>query len=271
MTDDMKKAPQKQSIVITDALGYFKAKCDDTYVKQHDVHIISADEIDKMFVLEEDRVEDVAALNAKIEKGGQIDIMDNFTMPTGTTREDRPIFYKDANVNFHDNIITVPSALNVEDGKNWCALYVEEGATVVFNGTENGGICIDGATDENKDGPYCITNFGGNITIKGGKYVAHGCCVYGYAGKTVIEDGFFEASPIAMDGHETQPWALNLLNEAYKNGTASFEVKGGTFVNFDPSNPKTDDATSYVAAGYKVVEEKRSDTITWYHVVPETK
>ena len=271
MTDDMKKTPQKQSIVITDALGYFKAKCDDTYVKQHDVHIISADEIDKMFVLEEDRVEDVAALNAKIEKGGQIDIMDNFTMPTGTTREDRPIFYKDANVNFHDHIITVPSALNVEDGKNWCALYVEEGATVVFNGTENGGICIDGATDENKDGPYCITNFGGNVVIKGGKYVAHGCCVYGYAGKTVIEDGFFEAYPIAMNGHDTQPWALNLLNEAYKNGTASFEVKGGTFVNFDPSNPKTDDATSYVAAGYKVVEEKRSDTITWYHVVPETK
>ena len=46
-----------QSIVITDALNYFKTKCDHTYVKQHDVHIISADEIDKMFVLEEDKVE----------------------------------------------------------------------------------------------------------------------------------------------------------------------------------------------------------------------
>ena len=269
---EKKKNTRRQSIVITDALNYFKTKCDDTYVKQHDVHIISADEIDKMFVLEEDKVENVAALNAKIEKGGKLDVMDNFTMLAGTTREDRPIFYKDATVNFHDNIITVPSTLNAEDGDNWCALYVEEGATVVFDGTENGGISIDdGVTDENKDGPYCITNFGGNVTIKGGKYVAHGCCVYGYAGKTVIEGGFFEASPIAMSGHETQPWTLNLLNEAHNNGTASFEVKGGTFVNFDPSNPKTDDATSYVATGYKVVEEKRSDTITWYHVVPDTK
>lgn len=255
------------SIVFTEALGYFKNKCDEAYVKQHDVRSISKEEIDRMFILDEDKVDDVAALTSKMEDGGQMDITSNFTMPDGLTREDRPIFYKSANVNFHDSVITVPAALNVEDGKNWSALYVEEGADVVFDGAENGGIRVDGATDVNKDGPYCITNFGGNVVIKGGKYISHGCCVYGYAGKTVIEGGFFDASPIAMDGHGEQAWTLNLLNEAFKNGTASFEVKGGTFVNFDPSNPKTDDAASYVAAGYKVVEEKRSDTITWYHVV----
>ena len=63
---------------------------------------------------------------------------------------------------------------------------------------------------------------------------------------------------------------LNCIDSAYKNGTASIEVKGGTFVNFDPSNCKAEGAgTNFVATGYKVVSEVHG-TDTWYTVVPNT-
>ena len=60
-----------------------------------------------------------------------------------------------------------------------------------------------------------------------------------------------------MSGHKDQPWTLNLLNSAWKEGKANFIVKSGTFVNVDHSNPNTHDADSYVAKGYKVVQEKK--------------
>lgn len=262
MTDN-----NKVKVVLPEDLDYFAGKCRETYVAKRDIEHITKDEIDLMFVPAEDAVTTETALTAKIENGGDIDITDNFALAgTNTEREGRIVMEKSGNVNFHTKTMTVPTNMNV-DTKNWCALYVEAGAKVEFNGS-TGGISIgDGATSMTVDGPYCITNFGGEVIINGGEYRAHGSCVYGYEGKTVINGGFFDASPITMSGHADKPWTLNLLNDAYKNGTASFVVYGGTFVNFDPSHPDTDDADSYVAEGYEVVSEKQKNGDIWYTVV----
>ena len=61
---------------------------------------------------------------------------------------------------------------------------------------------------------------------------------------------------------------LNCIDSAYQNGTAKIVVKGGTFVNFDPSNCTAEgEGTNFVAPGYKVVSETQSNGDIWYTVV----
>lgn len=249
-------------------LKTFLQQVDNTYLRKDGLEYLSDEEIRLMFVRPANEVKDETVLKEKITRGGQIDIMSNVSLTAATGREDRIILYKDANVNFHDNEVLIStSASSAEPNKNWSALYVEEGATVVFEGNE-GGVNYQGSVPAGQDGPYCITNFGGNITIKSGNYRGLGTCVYGYAGTTIIEGGYFEATESTPDTRPVKTWTLNLLNSAYQDGTAKMIVRGGTFVNFDPSNPGTDDASSYVDEGYKVVSESVNGH-TLYTVVKE--
>lgn len=261
----------KQAKYLTDdGVKYLVEEIDKLYLKPEQLSAMTKDDIDMLFVRDANKIQSEEGLKTLINRGGQLDVVENVTLENKTTREDRIIFYQKANVNFHSNFIEVPSAAtSAEPNKNWSALYVEEGADVVFDGSE-GGIRVNGSTTTNQDGPFCITNFGGNITIKGGRYIGCGTCVYGYSGKTIIEGGYFEASPSTVDSRPAQTWTLNLLNSAYQDGTASIEVRGGTFVDFDPSHPNTDDAASYVPAGY-TVNSKEENGHTIYTVVKQVK
>lgn len=261
----------KQAKYLTDdGVKYLVEEIDKLYLKPEQLSAMTKDDIDMLFVRDANKIQNEEGLKTLINRGGQLDVVENVVLENKTTREDRIIFYKKANVNFHSNFIEAPSAAtSAEPNKNWSALYVEEGTDVVFDGSE-GGIRVNGSTTTNQDGPFCITNFGGNITIKGGRYIGCGTCVYGYSGKTIIEDGYFEASPSTVDSRPAQTWTLNLLNSAYQDGTASIEVRGGTFVDFDPSNPNTDDAASYVPEGYKV-DSKEENGHTIYTVVKQVK
>ena len=261
----------KQAKYLTDdGVKYLVAEIDKLCLKPEQLSAMAKDDIDMLFVRDANKIQNEEGLKTLINRGGQLDVVENVVLENKTTREDRIIFYQKANVNFHNSFVEAPSAAtSAEPNKNWSALYVEEGADVVFDGSE-GGIRVNGPTTTNQDGPFCITNFGGNITIKGGRYIGCGTCVYGYSGKTIIEDGYFEASPSTVDNRPAQTWTLNLLNSAYQDGTASIEVRGGTFVDFDPSNPNTDDAASYVPAGY-TVNSKEENGHTIYTVVKQVK
>ena len=253
-----------------DGVKYLVGEIDKLYLKPEQLSAMTKNDIDMLFVRDANKIQNEEGLKTLINRGGQLDIVENVALENKTTREDRIIFYQKANVNFHNSFIEAPAAAtSAEPNKNWSALYVEEGANVVFDGDE-GGIRVNGSTITNQDGPFCITNFGGNITIKGGRYIGCGTCVYGYSGKTIIEDGYFEASPSTVDSRPAQTWTLNLLNSAYQDGTASIEVRGGTFVDFDPSHPNTDDAASYVPAGYEV-NSKEENGHTIYTVVKQVK
>lgn len=249
-------------------LKTFLQQVDNTYLRKDGLEYLSDEEIRLLFVRPVNEVKDETVLKEKIERGGQLDIMSNVNLAEAFSREDRIIFYKDSIVDFHDNEILVSTnASSAEPNKNWSALYVEEGANVVFEGNE-GGIKYQGNVPAGQDGPYCITNFGGTVTVKSGNYYGLGTCVYGYAGTTIIEGGYFEATESTPDTRPVKAWTLNLLNSAYQDGTAKMIVRGGTFIDFDPSNPNTDDASSYVDEGYKVVS-KTVDGHTLYTVVKE--
>ena len=144
---------------------------------------MTKNDIDMLFVRDANKIQNEEGLKSLIDRGGQLDIVENVALENKTAREDRIIFYQKANVNFHNSFIEAPAtATSAEPNKNWSALYVEEGADVVFDDSE-GGIRVNGSTATNQDGPFCITNFGGNITIKGGCYIGCGTCVYGYSGE----------------------------------------------------------------------------------------
>ena len=81
----------------------------------------------------------------------------------------------------------------------------------------------------------------------------------------IVNDGFFQVAPDI--GTKDYRYTLNCIDGNYKNGTAKIIVKGGTYVNFDPSNNSAEGpGTNFVEDGYKVVSEAHGSD-TWYTVV----
>mgnify|MGYP000621011993 CR=1 FL=1 len=116
-------------------------------------------------------------------------------------------------------------------GNNQC-IHVANGATV----TIKGGTFTVGS-DAKGEGNSVIESNGGNIIIEGGFFQTD----YNWR-------GFY--------------YVLNQQN----NNPGTIAVKGGTFVNYDPSKGDDNNGGNFVADGYKVVEETHGSD-TWYKVV----
>ena len=170
-------------------------------------------------------------------------------------------------------VISTPTTLNLDakivtpdnmgnNNNNFVALYVNADTTI--NASKNGGI------DTGKNGGYGInvTN-DANLTINGGNYYGGGTAVQVQKGTLTINGGHFAVEPYS-DSRFGYNFLLNCIDSAYQDGTAKIVVKGGTFVNFDPSNNTAEGAgTNFVADGYKVTSETQSNGDIWYTVVPK--
>ena len=119
-------------------------------------------------------------------------------------------------------------------GNNIC-VYAMDGATV----TIQGGTFTVGS-DASGTGNSVVESNGGNIVIEGGFFYTN----YNWR-------GFY--------------YVLNQKN----NNPGTITVKGGTFVNYDPSQGDDNLGGSFVADGYSVGSEKHGDD-TWYTVVKGT-
>lgn len=144
---------------------------------------------------------------------------------------------------------------------NFCALIVDADTTI--NAGENGGI------NTGRNGGYALNvRKGANLTITGGSYYGGGTAVQVQEGTLTITGGHFAVE--AFSEPYGYNFLLNCLDSAYKNGSAKIIVKGGTFVNFDPSNNTAEGAgTNFVADGYKVVSASQTNGEVWYTVVPK--
>ena len=111
---------------------------------------------------------------------------------------------------------------------------------------------------------------GGYLTIEDGKFIGNVDAIYVEKGTAVIEGGFFDIQQKSSGStlKEQYKTLLNCQNANYNAGKAKIIVKGGTFVNFDPSNNPEGEGTSFVANGYKVVSETQTNGDVWYTVVP---
>lgn len=108
---------------------------------------------------------------------------------------------------------------------------------------------------------------GAKVTIKGGTFTVGGdangygnSVVYSQGGNIVIEGGFFQTNY----NYRGYYYVLNQSN----GNPGTITVKGGTFVNYDPSKGDDNLGGNFVAPGYKVVSEAHGSD-TWYKVVAE--
>ena len=133
----------------------------------------------------------------------------------------------------------------------------------VFHVVEGGNLTIngDGIVDGVGQNDWNIVIFadGGDVTINGGIYTNIGAqdfehndadhfdVIYAKKGsKVVINGGTFKG--------QTPKWILNTHN----TDIGTFEVRGGTFINFNPSQADTEPSglKNWVVEGYKVKEDK---------------
>ena len=128
----------------------------------------------------------------------------------------------------------------------------------------------DGTFDGGKGGNnICVAAANGaTVTIKGGTFTVGGdangygnSVIYCQGGNITIEDGFFY-TPCSYRGY------YYVLNQSNGN-PGTITVKGGTFVNYDPSKGDDNLGGNFVADGYKVVSETKSNGDIWYTVITE--
>lgn len=105
------------------------------------------------------------------------------------------------------------------------------------------------------------------VTLRNVDIFSTGPAVFIENGVGVIESGYFSSS------ENGGRYTLNLLDESGREGTAKFEVRGGTYVNFNPAESYSESSTTpvnFLADGYASYEMHgdASDTNVYYVVAP---
>ena len=205
-------------------------------------------------------VASAAEMKEALANGGIVSVnKDIKTDNIGDNEADRITISKPTTLNLDAKIISPDDMGN--NNTNFCALIVDADTTI--NTGKNGGI------DTGVNGGYALNvRKGANLTITGGSYYGGGTAVQVQEGTLTITGGHFAVE--AFGEPYGYNFLLNCIDSAYKNGSAKIIVKGGTFVNFDPSNNAAEGAgTNFVADGYKVVSASQTNGEVWYTVVPQ--
>ena len=205
-------------------------------------------------------VASAAEMKEALANGGIVSVnKDIKTDNIGDNEADRITISQPTTLNLDAKIIS-PDDMGY-NSTNFCALIVDADTTI--NAGENGGI------NTGRNGGYALNvRKGANLTITGGSYYGGGTAVQVQEGTLTITGGHFAVE--AFGEPYGYNFLLNCIDSAYKNGSAKIIVKGGTFVNFDPSNNTAEGAgTNFVADGYKVVPENQTNGEVWYTVVPQ--
>ena len=205
-------------------------------------------------------VASAAEMKEALANGGIVSVnKDIKTDNIGDNQADRITISQPTTLNLDAKIISPDDMGN--NSTNFCALIVDADTTI--NAGENGGI------NTGRNGGYALNvRKGANLTITGGSYYGGGTAVQVQEGTLTITGGHFAVE--AFGEPYGYNFLLNCVDSAYKNGSAQIIVKGGTFVNFDPSNNTAEGAgTNFVADGYKVVSASQTNGEVWYTVVPK--
>ena len=208
---------------------------------------------------------DETGLKEALKAGGSISVDKDFTTSAANTSTRTTVTVPST---FDLNAtITVPGSL--EASMNWAALFIK--ADTTFDASNDGGIYCTNKTDP--DASYAGGTFvadvngeGITVTVNGGTYYGGGTTFQVTKGTLVVNGGFFSVYPDI--GTNDYRYVLNCIDAAYRDGSANIIVKGGTFVNFDPSDNTAEGAgTNFVPEGYSVISETKENGDVWYTVV----
>ena len=157
-------------------------------------------------------------------------------------------------------------AANADYGKASPLLIAVDGATLVIDG--NGEINCEAGNNQ----VYGINVInGGKLIINSGSFYGAMTAAQVTKGELEINGGFFDMAPTCKAAvPQYAKYVVNCIDANWQDGSAKITIKGGTFVNFDPSaNPEGPD-TTYVAEGYSVISETKANGDVWYTVVKGT-
>ena len=203
---------------------------------------------------------DEAGLKDALKAGGDISVEKDVPTSGNDTLGARTIITKPTNLNLKGKIVSPDNMGN--NSTNFTALMVAADTTI--DAAANGGI------DTGVNGGYAINVLSGaKLTINSGYYYGGGTAVQVQKGELVINGGFFAVEPYSNPTYGYK-FLLNCIDAAYRDGTAKITVKGGTFVNFDPSDSASENPHgNFVAEGYTVISEAQANGDVWYTVVKE--
>ena len=154
------------------------------------------------------------------------------------------------------------SAANADYGKASPLMLAVMGGTLTVTG--DGELNCEAGNNQ----VYGINVNGGKVVIESGKFYGAMTAIQVQKGSLEIKGGFFDMAPTCKAAvPQYAKYVVNCIDAAYKDGTATISITGGTFVNFDPSANPEGAGTSYVADGYKVVSETQANGDVWYTVV----
>lgn len=188
------------------------------------------------------------------------------------------------------SLLSIGPLYNIKVNEHHEVLPIEEVESLSFTEGEHtfGNKKIE-ATSENADAVF-VQNGGTVITIESGYYdggdLGSTTAVYARDGaKVIINNGIFKAGEgcaaiyaknnsiveingghFEVDGPYGETYfVLNLAD----NTNSQILVKGGTFVNFNPADNKSENPqVNFVAEGYEVTSETKENGDVWYTVVP---
>ena len=184
---------------------------------------------------------------------------------TTSTLVPQTVLNKSATLNLAGKKLTVDGA-TADYGKASPLIMAVEGANTNVTIEGDGEINCEAGNNQ----VYGINvKDGASLVVKDGTYYGAMTAIQVQQGSLKIEGGFFDMAPTckAQVPHYAK-YVINAIDAAYKNGSATISITGGTFVNFNPSANPEGAGTSYVAEGYKVVSEAHGSD-TWYTVVPK--
>ena len=204
---------------------------------------------------------DFAGLTNALSVGGKVTVDADVLLNGDDTVDARTMIKVPTTLNLN-SMLRSPDNMGVNN-KNFVALTVD--ADTVINAGENGGI------NTGINGAYAIdVRMGATLTINGGTYYGGGTAVQVTEGTLVINGGFFAVEPYDNPVYGNK-FLLNCIDANWRNGTAEIVVRGGTFVNYDPSDSASENPHgNFVADGYSVIAQPQENGDIWYTVVEGT-
>ena len=107
---------------------------------------------------------------------------------------------------------------------------------------------------------YAINLVSGTLTIENGNIVGNVSAVQVQTGHLYIKGGTFS---LLQKWNNKRTYLINMIDAAYKDGSARVTITGGTFVDYEPSQSTSEHPTAnFVPTGYKVTRDGDNYVVT---------
>lgn len=197
---------------------------------------------------------DSALSNAKA--GDTITLLENVTVHNTDKDMWRTIINTPITLDLNGKTIFGPNDMG-NNSNNFAVLYIKADTTII-DSSSNGGI------NTQTNGAYCINVMdGAQLTINAGTYYGGGTAVQVQKGTLIINGGTFNCEPYSNPTYGYK-FLINCVDSAYRDGTAKIIIKGGSFINYDPSDSASENPRgNFCAPGYVAVKNDATENPVW--------